>query len=165
MWEKKKVPLWIKKGDTSSKMNFSKIFFSQNVTMGLKKLLRVVRKSTLLNQNISRFKRVTSNVSNALSTKFIPHAYRPKSTSKVASRKQKFQNLEISFFQFFMRLVEISIHTEISGRLYDTFVTWLNTMDYALSDALSIIIIRRIQKITCTFKIPYKNTISRNFMF
>ena len=64
-----------------------------------------------------------------------------------------------------MRPIEISIHREISSRLYHSFITWSYTMGFAISDALSTMAIRHIEQAASAFKVAHKNAKSRKSKF
>ena len=55
-----------------------------------------------------------------------------------------------------MKPIEISIHTEISSRLYHPIIMWFNTLGHDLSNALSTIDIRNIGQVEMAFKVAQK---------
>ena len=55
-----------------------------------------------------------------------------------------------------MKPIEISIRTEISRRLYHPIIMWSNILGHDISNALSTIIIRRIEQAEIAFKGVYK---------
>merc|ERR1711954_381 len=64
---------------------------------------------------------------------------------------------KVDFFDFFVRPIEISIDREISSRLYHSYITRSYALDHALSNALSTMVIRPIEKIERAFKVAHKN--------
>ena len=80
----------------------------------------------------------------------------------MASWKQNSKTKKSGFFDFFVRPIEISIHREISSRLYYSYITRSYALDHALSNALSTMVIRPIEKIEQTFKVAHKNEKSKN---
>ena len=76
----------------------------------------------------------------------------------------KFKNQEKWIFDFFVRPIEISIHREISSRLYvyHSYIILSYALDHALSNALSTMVIRPIEKIEQAFKVAHKNEKSKN---
>ena len=76
----------------------------------------------------------------------------PKSRHKRKMTKfDKFQ-----FFHFSVIPIESSIDREISIRLYHRLIMWSNTLSHGLSNALSTITIRHIEKVEMAFKVVYK---------
>ena len=80
----------------------------------------------------------------------------------MAPWKQNSKNQEKWIFDFFVRPIEISIHREISSRLYHSYITRSYALDHALSNALSTMVIRPIEKIEQAFKVAHKNEKSKN---
>ena len=101
--------------------------------------------------------RWSPKVSNTPSTMSIAHAQLARSAPKVASWKQNLKIQKLRIFKFFVKPVEISIRTEISIRLYHSFITWSNTVGYGLSNALSTMCMRHVEQVEHAFKLARKN--------
>ena len=114
---------------------------------------------------LSYFKSVRSKVFNALSTISIAHTERARYACKVASWKQNFKIKKYRFSNFFIRPIEISIHREYSSCPYYPNITWSWTLDHTLSNALSTIFIRQVERAQSTFKVAHKNTKSKKSTF
>ena len=56
----------------------------------------------------------------------------------------------------------LSIHREISSHLYHSYITRSYALDHTLSNALSTMVIRPIEKIEQAFKVAHKNEKSKN---
>ena len=73
----------------------------------------------------------------------------------------KFKNQEKWIFNFFVRPIEISIHREISSRLYHLYITRSYALDHALSNALSTMAIRPMEQTEQALKVAHKNEKSK----
>ena len=75
------------------------------------------------------------------------------------SKIWKSKNIRI--FILFVRPIEISTHTEISRRLYHSYIPSSNTLSYDLSNALLTMCIRHVEGAELAFKVAHKNAKSR----
>ena len=73
----------------------------------------------------------------------------------------KFKNQEKRIFNFFVKPIEISIHREISSRLYHSNITRSYVLGHAFSNALSTMVIRPIEQAEQAFKVALKNENSK----
>ena len=107
----------------------------------------------------------TPRKSNAPSTISLAHTKHTIYASKVVSRTQNSQIEKSWFFKFLAKPIEYSIQRESSHRLYHYSISRSEAMGYALSNALSTIVIRHVQRAVSGFKVAHKNRKSRKSKF
>ena len=111
------------------------------------------------------WKKGTPTESNTPSIMSLPHTKHVISGSKVASWTQNSQIWKFEIFKFCVQPIEYSIQRESSYSLTHSSILISETLGHALSNALSTILIRRLQLAVPRFKVAHKNGKSRKSKF